>query len=408
MATNPSLTPSTPTDIGYNEQEREDQNQRQMERVLSRSHRDGNTQVEDLASSLPSNNTSSGGQTWSEFLRDTRNRGGGESNSQRSIDARRSSMMALDRKRRLTGSTDESARRRAASGGIYRHGHPYALIPDGHTNQVGGSGSQSQNWMNSPNGGPSRDMNGPLLPSNQPYIRRVSSAARRSSSIREYVRPPWQPDSEVTKCPICDTQFTFWYRKHHCRKCGRVVCASCSPHRITIPRQFIVQPPSVTAATTSTPTEPSRIEIIDLTDDSDMSRRSSMPDPNQLPEEPPNPALGGGEEVRLCNPCVPDPNPNPPQTYHPTYNPPQTPSGPPRATGISWWPLSSPLIPVSNRAPGYTPRPTTRNPNAWNPPGQSGPSSPAMPFVRTPEERRRRGQGMIVSSDLWLSIPAWN
>ncbi|KXG51811.1 Zinc finger, RING-type [Penicillium griseofulvum] len=24
-----------------------------------------------------------------------------------------------------------------------------------------------------------------------------------------------------------------------------------------------------------------------------------------------NPALGGGEEVRLCNPCVPDPNPNP-------------------------------------------------------------------------------------------------
>ena len=24
-----------------------------------------------------------------------------------------------------------------------------------------------------------------------------------------------------------------------------------------------------------------------------------------------NPALGGGEEVRLCNPCVPDPNPHP-------------------------------------------------------------------------------------------------
>ncbi|KAF9895237.1 hypothetical protein FE257_000139 [Aspergillus nanangensis] len=28
-----------------------------------------------------------------------------------------------------------------------------------------------------------------------------------------------------------------------------------------------------------------------------------------------NPALGGGEEVRLCNPCVPDPNPEPPRGY---------------------------------------------------------------------------------------------
>lgn len=29
-----------------------------------------------------------------------------------------------------------------------------------------------------------------------------------------------------------------------------------------------------------------------------------------------NPALGGGEEVRVCNPCVPDPNYNPPPQEH--------------------------------------------------------------------------------------------
>lgn len=28
-----------------------------------------------------------------------------------------------------------------------------------------------------------------------------------------------------------------------------------------------------------------------------------------------NPALGGGQEVRVCNPCVPDPNNNPPPLY---------------------------------------------------------------------------------------------
>ncbi|KAJ5109462.1 hypothetical protein N7456_006137 [Penicillium angulare] len=110
--------------------------------------------------------------------------------------------------------------------------------------------------------------------------------------------PSWQPDAEVTNCPICGTAFGLWYRKHHCRKCGRVVCASCSPHRITIPRQYIVRPPWDSLASNSSPTPPR--QIVDLTgDDSDPLTPTI------------NPALGGGEEVRLCNPCVPDPNPNP-------------------------------------------------------------------------------------------------
>ena len=111
--------------------------------------------------------------------------------------------------------------------------------------------------------------------------------------------PRWQPDTEVTSCPICGTVFSFWYRKHHCRKCGRVVCASCSPHRITIPRQYIVRAPDASLTNASSPT-PSR-SVVDLTEDDDPVPLSPSA----------NPALGGGEEVRLCNPCVPDPNPNP-------------------------------------------------------------------------------------------------
>lgn len=110
--------------------------------------------------------------------------------------------------------------------------------------------------------------------------------------------PRWQPDSDVSSCPICGTVFSFWYRKHHCRKCGRVVCASCSPHRITIPRQYIIRPlePTEVPESSSIPTHP----VVDLTQEP------------STPSTPPiNPALGGGEEVRLCNPCVPDPNPNP-------------------------------------------------------------------------------------------------
>lgn len=40
------------------------------------------------------------------------------------------------------------------------------------------------------------------------------SASRRSSEV---VLPRWQPDAEVTFCPICRTQFSVFIRKHHCR-----------------------------------------------------------------------------------------------------------------------------------------------------------------------------------------------
>lgn len=36
----------------------------------------------------------------------------------------------------------------------------------------------------------------------------------------------WEPDSSVTDCPICENTFGYTLRKHHCRLCGRVVCAS--------------------------------------------------------------------------------------------------------------------------------------------------------------------------------------
>lgn len=68
-----------------------------------------------------------------------------------------------------------------------------------------------------------------------------------------------------------------------------MVCGSCSPHRITIPREYIVSPqPGVQA---SPPRNP-------RTSNASISRDGS---------------IEGGERVRLCNPCVPDPNTAPPQ-----------------------------------------------------------------------------------------------
>lgn len=57
------------------------------------------------------------------------------------------------------------------------------------------------------------------------------------------------------------------------------MCASCSPHRITIPRAFIVRPP--------------KIEVIDLTGD------SPPPPYREEPEEE-----GAEGEVRICEECL--------------------------------------------------------------------------------------------------------
>lgn len=113
------------------------------------------------------------------------------------------------------------------------------------------------------------------------------SISRQSGMFRhragtEVVRARWQPDAEVTYCPICRTQFGWVVRKHHCRKCGRVVCGACSTHRITIPYEYISRPPGY------------------LEDEAFLATYHT-----------------GGERVRLCNPCVPDPNVAPPQVTSP-------------------------------------------------------------------------------------------
>jgi hypothetical protein len=36
----------------------------------------------------------------------------------------------------------------------------------------------------------------------------------------------WEDDATVSKCPFCQQEFGSWtFRRHHCRICGRVVCA---------------------------------------------------------------------------------------------------------------------------------------------------------------------------------------
>lgn len=48
---------------------------------------------------------------------------------------------------------------------------------------------------------------------------------------------PWIPDKATDICMRCtQTRFSALTRRHHCRKCGFVVCAECSKERFLLPR----------------------------------------------------------------------------------------------------------------------------------------------------------------------------
>jgi len=45
------------------------------------------------------------------------------------------------------------------------------------------------------------------------------------------LKPLWIPDEEAPACMNCSQKFTVIRRRHHCRACGRVLCAACCSSR---------------------------------------------------------------------------------------------------------------------------------------------------------------------------------
>lgn len=248
-----------------------------------------------------------------------------------------------ERKRRLTSTGEDARSQWGRSGGtagpardnggssrsILPHRSVSMVLPSSRTRTSisaapGSSFATAIDISSSPPGTPHASTSGEQLPgfsrreNPTPWINQPRSITPLPNDIppppTDMALPKWQADSDVSECPICGIVFSFWHRKHHCRKCGRVVCASCSPHRITIPRQYIVRPPEFVDLFPDSPAMPSHPPpVVDLTGDDPVLSSSSPPSrPGASTATTAlNPALGGGEEVRLCNPCVPDPNPNP-------------------------------------------------------------------------------------------------
>lgn len=63
----------------------------------------------------------------------------------------------------------------------------------------------------------------------------LRKSGKKASEVHAAV---WIPDTEADVCMHCKkTQFTLLTRRHHCRKCGAVVCGPCSNKRFLLPNQ---------------------------------------------------------------------------------------------------------------------------------------------------------------------------
>ncbi|XP_059209282.1 zinc finger FYVE domain-containing protein 26 [Centropristis striata] len=69
-----------------------------------------------------------------------------------------------------------------------------------------------------------------------------SSAGRKRRSAAKFqppdqppARKDWVPDTKQLMCMVCKRErFTMFNRRHHCRRCGRLVCHACSEHKMPV------------------------------------------------------------------------------------------------------------------------------------------------------------------------------
>uniref|UniRef100_A0A0E0KES3 1-phosphatidylinositol-3-phosphate 5-kinase n=1 Tax=Oryza punctata TaxID=4537 RepID=A0A0E0KES3_ORYPU len=63
-------------------------------------------------------------------------------------------------------------------------------------------------------------------------VKLLTSWLPRRSNPDNVSRDFWMPDHSCRVCYDCDTQFTIFNRRHHCRRCGRIFCGKCTTNSI--------------------------------------------------------------------------------------------------------------------------------------------------------------------------------
>ncbi|XP_054161437.1 zinc finger FYVE domain-containing protein 9-like [Oppia nitens] len=69
------------------------------------------------------------------------------------------------------------------------------------------------------------------LPNDDFYDQNLTLGLTEDEQMLGKVKPFWIPDNETQMCMHCDIKFSLIKRRHHCRACGKVLCAQCCNSR---------------------------------------------------------------------------------------------------------------------------------------------------------------------------------
>ncbi|EPB86994.1 hypothetical protein HMPREF1544_06212 [Mucor circinelloides 1006PhL] len=83
--------------------------------------------------------------------------------------------------------------------------------------------------------------------SHSPRGRSVSSVSPStlSGNLLPRSQRVWEMDRQAPECRRCHRRFNFLVRRHHCRRCGQIVCDKCSSNRIRLPVEELIEDPMV-------------------------------------------------------------------------------------------------------------------------------------------------------------------
>ncbi|KAI8076843.1 uncharacterized protein BX664DRAFT_48209 [Halteromyces radiatus] len=81
-------------------------------------------------------------------------------------------------------------------------------------------------------------------------LHRTATTGSDELTLTEPPRPRhvWESDRQASECRRCNRRFNFLVRRHHCRRCGQVVCDRCSSHRVRLPVEELVEDPMISTS----------------------------------------------------------------------------------------------------------------------------------------------------------------
>ncbi|KAK9452898.1 hypothetical protein V1511DRAFT_452213, partial [Dipodascopsis uninucleata] len=95
-------------------------------------------------------------------------------------------------------------------------------------------------------------------------------------------RNHWVADESVEVCSYCKKPFTFWDRRHHCRRCGQIFCGGHSSHLLRLDQNCNFHPSGALSRTCDTCANDFNKTVVDALNSTHPGAESAVSNINRI------------------------------------------------------------------------------------------------------------------------------